>query len=377
MVAESAPHSETHRNQVLAINRGSSSIKFAIFDDHETKLTSGTFERLQDSSTHESEQLFDWLKSHGHLAKLAAVGHRVVHGGPDHFEPEVVTPQLVEELKKIVPLDPAHLPSQIALIEGFARLKPDLPQFVCYDTQFHHTLPRVAQMLPIPRRYFTEGIRRYGFHGLSYAFLLEELERIGGAEEANGRILFAHLGNGASMAAVRGKKCLDTTMALTPTAGLVMGKRSGDLDPGLMVHLMRTEKLTAETLDTLVNEQSGMLGISETSADVRDLLERQESDHRAADAIDLFCYQAKKWIGALAAVLGGVDTLVFSGGIGENSPVIRARICEGLGFLGLQIDLEQNAQNQPLLSTESSRCRVRVLRTDEERMIARTAHRLF
>jgi acetate kinase len=237
-------------------------------------------------------------------------------------------------------------------------------------------MPRPAQIVPIPRKYWGLGIRRYGFHGLSYAYLLEELERIAGTAEARGRVILAHLGSGASLAAVREGRCLDTTMGFTPASGLDMGTRCGDLDPSLNAFLAHAEGMTAEQFHRMANEESGLLGVSETSADVRDLLARREADVRAAEAIDLFCYRAKKEIGAYSAVLDGLDCLVFSGGIGENSPEIRRRICAGLDFLGIVLDDGRNDSGEPRISADSSPTCVRVIRTDEETMIAREAIRL-
>jgi acetate kinase len=256
----------------------------------------------------------------------------------------------VSELKRLQPLDPEHLPAEIALIQAFTQRLPRVPQIACFDTAFHHDLPRVAQLLPIPRRYQSAGVRRYGFHGLSYTYLLRELARTAGEEVAEERVILAHLGAGCSMAAVRGGKCVDTTMAFTPSAGLMMGTRSGDLDPGVLIHLMRSEGLSAEQIDEQVNHRSGLLGVSETSPDMRDLLARRESDLRAAEAVELFCHSAKKWVGALAASLGGLDTLVFSGGVGENADGV--------------------------VSTDGSPVVVHVIRTDEESIIVREAQRL-
>jgi acetate kinase len=241
----------------------------------------------------------------------------------------------------------------------------------CFDTAFHHDLPRVAQLLPIPRRYEVQGVRRYGFHGLSYAFLMGELARLAGAEVAQGRVILAHLGNGASLAAVNRGKPMDTSMSFTPTAGVPMSTRTGDLDPGLVWYLARTEHMDAKGFNEMVNFKSGLLGVSETSSDMRDLLEHEKQDVRAAEAVALFCYQVKKWIGAFAAALGGLDTLVFAGGIGENAPPVRARICDGLGFLGIELDEKQNATNEGVISGKTSGITVRVIPTDEERMIAR------
>jgi acetate kinase len=294
----------------------------------------------------------------------------VVHGGPKYSEPQRITAEMIEELRRLSPFDPEHLPEEILLTDAFHRRYPDLPQVACFDTAFHHDLPRVARMLPIPRRYEALGVRRYGFHGLSYEFLMGELARATGMETAHGRVILAHLGNGASLAAVRGGKSVDTSMSFTPTAGVPMSTRSGDLDPGLVWYLARTEGFDAKRFNVLVNDQSGLLGISETSSDMRDLLDRETQDVRAAEAIALFCYQVKKWIGAFAAALGGLDTLVFAGGIGENAPTIRAQICEGLGFLGIEIEETRNAGNAGVISTSASRVPVRVIHADEEWMIA-------
>ena len=274
-----------------------------------------------------------------------------------------------------MPDDPDHLPGEIRLIEMLRQRHPSLPQLACFDTAFHHDMPRLAQLLPIPRRYEALGLRRYGFHGLSYAYLMEELERIAGAEAARGRVILAHLGGGASLAAVHAGRCIDTSMAFTPTAGLPMATRSGDLDPGIAAHLARTEGLTTQRFYEMANHESGLLGISETSGDMRDLLAAEAGDVRAAEAVALFCYQAKKWIGAYAAALGGVDTLVFAGGIGEHAAPVRDRICGGLGFLGIELDPARNSLHADVISNPAGKATVRVIRTDEELMIARSVCR--
>lgn len=388
---------------VLAINSGSSSIKFALYRFHEplvrslhgkidrigldgTELTfagaagnqSGRF-RLDafdpDSATPSVKKfLLDWLAEQNVFQSVRAVGHRIVHG-MHHTAPERVTPRLLDELQRITPFAPEHLPRAIELIEAFRERHPTLPQVACFDTAFHHSLPRVARLLPIPRRYEAMGLRRYGFHGLSYAYLMEALARLGDPAASQGRVVLAHLGSGASLAAVRNGKCIDTSMGLTPAAGIPMSTRSGDLDPGLFDHLSRIEQMTPARFHQMVNHESGLLGISETSSDMRDLLERESHDVRAAEAVALFCYQTKKWIGSFAAALGGLDTLVFSGGIGENVPDVRARICEGLTFLGIELDDARNAKAAGLISSEASRVGVRVIRTDEEQMIARSVVR--
>jgi acetate kinase len=320
--------------------------------------------------------LMDWIQERFEGGALAAVGHRIVHGGPKYWEPQRITPEMMEELHQLSPFDPEHLPEEILLAEAFHRRFPELTQIACFDTAFHHDLPRVSRLLPIPRRYEAKGVRRYGFHGLSCAYLMEELARLDG-EAAQRRVVLAHLGNGASVTAVRAGKSIDTSMGLTPTAGLPMSSRSGDLDPSVAWYLARTEQVTAKQFQHMVNHESGLLGVSETSSDMSELLARETKDVRAAEAVALFCYQAKKWIGAFAAALGGIDTLVFAGGIGENAPPVRARICEGLGFLGIELNESRNAANAGIISTDTARAAVRVIRTDEEVMIARSVGRLL
>jgi acetate kinase len=396
------PETSRESFSVLTINGGSSSIKFALFEagDSLRRILEGgieriglpeatfrvkgskqadSFSRLVTAPDHTAAvgALMDWIEDRGGRDALTAVGHRVVHGGPKYSEPQRITAEMVEELHRLSPFDPEHLPEEILLTEAFHRRFPDLPQVACFDTAFHHDLPRVARLLPIPRRYEAQGVRRYGFHGLSYAFLMGELARLAGSEAAEGRVILAHLGNGASLAAVRDGKSFDTSMGFTPTAGLVMSSRSGDLDPGLVSYLARTEQMSAMQFQEMVNHASGLLGVSETSSDMRDLLECEAQDVRAAEAVALFCYQAKKWIGSFAAALGGLDTLVFAGGIGENAPLIRERICDGLGFLGIDLNQQRNAKNAPLISPDAGRVKVRVIRTDEELMIARSVARVL
>jgi acetate kinase len=385
------------RSCILTVNGGSSSLKFALFDrtDPPTRRASGRIERIglphprlvvteTSGARHEAEVealdqqaaaglLVEWLGREVGLRALAAIGHRVVHGGGRYYRPEPVTQELLAELRRIGPYDPEHLPGEIDLIEAFARLDPSLPQVACFDTAFHHDLPRVARIVPIPRRFEAAGVRRYGFHGLSYSFLMDELGRVAGPDAARGRVILAHLGSGASLAAVRGGRPVDTTMGFTPASGLVMGTRSGDFDPGLVRFLMKAGGLSVEAFHALVNHESGLLGVSETSPDLRDLLARQGEDVRAAEAVELFCYRVKTGIGALAAALGGLETLVFAGGIGENAPEVRRRICDGLGFLGITLDGVRNEAGAPLISAEGGPVSVRVIPTDEEIMIARAA----
>jgi len=385
---------------VLSINGGSSSIRFAVYEVGETprRLLDGKIDRIGLSGTklivndaagkpqvpgrlaaadHQTAVgfLLDWLEALPAFGLVRGAGHRVVHG-MKHSSPERVTPKLLAELRRIMPYDPDHLPREIGLIEAFRERHPRLPQVACFDTAFHRTMPRVAKLLPIPRRYAAKGVERYGFHGLSYTYLMEELGRLDpGAKE--GRVILAHLGNGASLAAVLHGKSIDTSMGFTPAAGLVMSTRSGDLDPGLAYHLSRTERMTAPQFQQMVNHESGLLGVSGTSSDMRDLCASEATDVRAAEAVELFCYQAKKWIGAYAVALGGLDTLVFAGGIGENAPLIRKRICDGLAFLGIQLNQKRNAKNAAQISPDDSRVTVRVIRTDEELMIARSVTRVL
>jgi len=386
---------------VLAVNGGSSSIKFALFEANNAmrRILAGRIEGVGlpqgglvvkgrkktdnfsrpvvvPDHTTAVNVLMDWVEERIGLSALTAVGHRVVHGGPNYWEPQRITSAMVEELHQLSPFDPEHLPEEILLTEAFHRRFPNLAQIACFDTAFHHDLPRVAHLLPIPRRYDARGVRRYGFHGLSCAYLMEELRRLDPVA-AKGRVILAHLGTGASLTAVIGGKSMDTSMSFTPTAGLPMGTRSGDLDPGLSWYLARAEQVTAKQFHHMINHESGLLGISETSSDMRELCAREVTDVRAAEAVTLFCYQAKKWIGSFAAVLGGLDTLVFAGGIGENAPVIRERICDGLGFLGVEINQMRNAKNAPLVSPAAGRIKVRVIHTDEELMIARSVLRIL
>lgn len=379
---------------VLTINGGSSSIRFAIFAAGRppVAILRGKMDRIGSKGATLSvdpghggapvkigaplenhgtavDFLMGWLESQPQFATLGAVGHRVVHGML-HADPERVSPKLLDELKSIIPFDPEHLPREIELIEAFQRRYAKWPQVACFDTAFHRSMPHVATQLAIPRRYAVKGVQRYGFHGLSYTYLIQELARLGDPAATQGRVILAHLGSGASLAAVRDGKSVDTSMGFTPAAGLVMGTRSGDLDPGLLCYLGSSHAMNATQLRAMVNQESGLLGISETSSDVRDLLERESQDPRAAEAIALFCYQAKKWIGSFAAVLGGLDTLVFAGGIGENSAPVRRRICEGLEFLGIDIDESENDRHAPRISAKTGAVSVRIIPTDEESVIA-------
>ena len=387
---------------VLAINAGSSSIKFALFKTGEGMRRSldgqiagiasakahftvegdglaTNFSRSVAADDHAAavQLLLDWIEEQGVAPQLSAIGHRIVHGGPNYYEAQRVTVEMIAELRRLELFDPQHLPQEILLLEDFQQRFPKLPQVACFDTAFHHDLPRVAQVLPIPRKYEANGVRRYGFHGLSYAFLMEELERVAGKDAAHGKIVLAHLGSGASLAAVENRKPIDTSMSFSPAAGVPMSTRSGDLDPGLAWYLAQTEQMSPKQFHEMVNQRSGLLGMSETTSNMQELLQREGEDPRAAEAINVFCYSIKKWIGSFAAALGGLDSLVFAGGIGEKAPMIRARICQGLGFLGLELNQERNAKNAALVSTDASRVDVRVIRTDEELMITKSVVRLL
>lgn len=380
---------------LLTINSGSSSIKFSLYKVKEPleRLLYGAIENIGakkpkfnfttaynpqknsfdiEAKNHEqaANHLVDWLEKRQDFTSVSAIGHRIVHG-MQHTEPELITDQLLNELKKISDFDPEHLPEEIRLIEVFKKRHPSIKQIACFDTSFHNSMPVVAKLLSIPRRYYEMGIRRYGFHGLSYAYLLEELERIAGMEAVKGKIILAHLGNGASLAAVKDGKSRDTSMGFTPTSGLPMGTRTGDLDPGVAWYLMQHENFTPKKFSDLINHESGMLGISETSSDMQELMDYEETDGRAAEAIELFCYQTKKWIGSFAAALEGLDILVFSGGIGENSPEVRSRICAGLKFLGIELDEVNNMNNETIISSDKSKVKVFAIKTNEELMIAK------
>jgi acetate kinase len=355
------------RSLVLAVNAGSSSIKFGLFvaRANPVEVHSGTVRPsggTGDELGVAVQRIGEAVEPHLAGRSLAAIIHRVVHGGERFHGALRVTPEVVRGLRELLPLAPNHLPDEIALIETFGRVRPGIPQVACFDTAFHRDLPLVSRTLAVPP---TPGLRRYGFHGLSYTYLLAELERRAGLSVARGRVVLAHLGNGASLAAVVDGRSVDTTMGMTPTGGLVMSSRSGDLDPGAATYLARSRGLSADQLDEILTRQSGLLAISGYTADMRDLLRDEGSNPRARLAVDVFCYQVKKWTGAFAAALDGLDTLVFSGGIGERSPAVRERICGGLGFLGLSLDPTRNQENAAVISATESRVRVHVIPTNE------------
>ncbi|MBK5271455.1 MAG: acetate/propionate family kinase [Bacteroidia bacterium] len=388
-------------SNILIINGGSSSIKFALYgmDEKLKKILSGQIKRIgldnpefsvAHNLTHEkneiiidttnfkeaAELLIEWLKKQKYFEETACIGHRIVHG-MNHTHPEIIDESLLKELNKISEYDPDHLPAEIGIIEFFKKQFPQLLQVACFDTSFHTTMPRVAKILPIPCRFDKSGIQRYGFHGLSFTYLMETLKNINAKDESKGRIILAHLGNGASLAAVKDGRSLDTTMGFTPAGGLVMGTRPGDLDPGVAWYMMHGEGMTAAKFNQLINHESGLLGVSETSSDMQDLLQKENEDVKVTEAVDLFCYSVKKWIGAFTAVLNGLDTLVFSGGIGENAPVIRSRICKEFDYLGIEIDEEENKKNATVISTGKSNVKVYMIPTDEEIIIAKSTKELF
>ncbi len=382
---------------VLTINGGSSSIKYAVYrmEDNPMCLLYGKIDRiglsdpvLTAAKSNKKEHypavapgikeaagfLTSWLEKQEEFNDVVAIGHRIVHG-MDHTEAVLITQPLLDELKKISSYDPDHLPGEIQLIEVFGQRHPQLQQVACFDTSFHTTMPRVARMFPIPRRFDNAGIKRYGFHGLSYSYIMEELAQLN-ATAANGRVIIAHLGNGASMAAVKEGKSIDTSMGFTPAGGFMMGTRPGDLDPGVAWYIVQKEAMTTEQFNDVINHQSGLLGVSESSPDMQDLLKKESTDIRAKEAIDLFCYQVKKWIGSFTAVLGGLDVLVFTGGIGENAAVIRSRICAGLQFMGIAIDEHENEKNAIGIAVTGGKIPVYVIPTNEELIIAKTTIKL-
>ena len=386
---------------ILTINCGSSSIKFAIYETYRTtkKILSGQIVRIgldntafniTDKIINKKEEikidakdfkqaakfLINQLKKQKYFNSVGCIGHRIVYG-MEHTDPEIIDDQLLAELNKIRDYDPDHLPAEIEIIKLFKKQFPTLLQVACFDTSFHTTMLPVAKILPIPRRFAKAGIRRYGFHGLSYTYLMEKFKQTEGADKSKGRIILAHLGNGASLAAVKEGKSIDTSMGFTPAGGLVMGTRTGDLDPGVAWYMLQNEKMTAKKFNHIINHESGLLAVSEISADMLDLLKKESSDVHAADAVTFFCYQVKKWIGTYSAVLNGLDILVFSGGIGENAPVIRSRICKGFEYLNIEIDEKENSTNALLISTKKSKVQVYVIPTDEEIIIANSAKKLF
>jgi len=374
---------------ILCLNGGSSSLKFAVYwlsESAEERAFSGAVEGIGQSvgkawlrsggqALHEDggefpdhrtavKVMFGALHKQG-VERLTAAGHRIVHGGPKFIKPQLIDPELKAGLKELIPFAPLHLPSQVAMIEAVSHHFPDLPQVACFDTAFHSALPEVAQRFPLPQNLWEQGIRRYGFHGLSYEYIAGKL-----GTELGRRAIIAHLGNGASMVALKDGSPMDTSMGLTPTGGFMMGSRSGDLDPGVLIHLLKAG-YSADRLEELVDHQAGLLGVSGETSDMKALLQKSRTDDAARMAVQMFAYQVRKFIGTYAAVLNGLDTLVFTGGIGERAAEVRAQICVGLEYLGVTLDIAANSRNAEVISLPAAKCTIRVIQTDEDLMIAR------
>lgn len=385
----------TEKQYIVTVNAGSSSVKLAVFTASDLqKLFEAAVENIGQPTaqlitegdskpvaapdhTAATAMLTQWLRAHVADEAVVAVGHRIVHGGPKYYKPQPASREVVEELRTFEAFDPEHLPIELALVETFQKSLPSAQHILCFDTAFHHDLPTCSRLLPIPRHLEAKGVRRYGFHGLSYAYIYEELRCVEGETAANGKVVIAHLGSGASLAALQNGKPTDTTMSMMPTSGIPMSTRSGDLDPGLMLYLTRMQGYDAEKLHRMVNFESGLLGISETTADMKKLLEVEADDPRAKDAVDIFCYNVSKTIGAFAAALGGLNTLVFTGGMGENAPKVRARVCERLEFLGIDLDDVRNQASERLISVDGSLVGIHVIHTDEAVTIAQQTNKLL
>lgn len=390
------------RDALLVLNAGSSSLKFSVFEDDERPrlllrgrfeellhrprfvATAASGERLAEERWPDGtelghvgavEHLFRWGGG-GVLGgrRVAAAGHRVVHGGTRFSSAVIVDHDALAYLEALVPLSPLHQPHSVAAIRAVARRSPGVTQVACFDTAFHVAQPDVARAFALPRRYADEGVRRYGFHGLSYEYVASALARLDGRAAA-GRTVIAHLGNGASMCAIARGRSVATTMSFTALDGLVMGTRCGSIDPGVLLYLMQRHGMDARALERLLYEESGLLGVSGDSSDMRDLLGR--SDRGAREAVDLFVYRIARELGSLAAALGGLDALVFTGGIGENAAPIRARVCRDAAWLGVLLDAEANARGGPRISREDGPVAAWVVPTDEEAMIALHTKRLL
>lgn len=385
---------------ILSINCGTSSLKFALFrfnpalemewSGHIDKIDSSKSSliiRDQKGGIIKDDEiknadivkavklLIKWLKVNTKKYNLRAIGHRIIQGGMQYQEHQLVSKELVKSLKLLVSLAPNHLPDELKTLELFTKAFPELPQVACFDTVFHKNMPFYSRHFSLPRNFRKDGLVRYGFHGLSYEYTFQKLKELS-PQEAKGKVIIAHLGNGASMTAVRNGKSIDTTMGLTPTGGLIMGTRSGDLDPGIALYLMKKKKISINGLDLLVNHLSGLKGISGISSNMHVLLEKEKTKLHAEEAVTMFCYQVRKFIGALSASLEGMNCLVFTGGIGENASSIRARICNKLKFLGIEIDKDKNNYHKEIISTKKSTISVRVIKTNEEYMIAQHTYHM-
>lgn len=382
---------------ILTINSGSSSLKFSLYNmqrDAQIVLLEGFIERIgfKDSCFQVKDSLgnisvqeqcalpdhnaaldlfLKWWKKQDSISRLDAVGHRIVQGGKNYTIPQKISPALLKELKNFIPLAPDHLPQALNAIEAILKVYPNLPQIVCFDTAFHRHMPVHAQTYPLPRHITESGVIRYGFHGISYESIMEQLRKTSDERTAQGRVVIAHLGNGASMTAVHRGISIDTTMGFTPSGGLMMSTRCGDMDPSVIVYLLMQSGMDLNSIKTMINDQSGLLGVSGISSDMHDLLQKEKNSPEASEAINLFCYQAKKFLGALVAALGGLDTLIFTGGIGEHSAPIRERICANMDYLGISLDHSQNKTNAPIISKGESSVIVRVMKTDEALILAK------
>jgi len=313
--------------------------------------------------------LLDWLGEHDGGLTVCAAGHRVVHGGEKYAQPILLDETIRADLARLIPLAPLHQPHNLDAIRAVAELLPKLPQVACFDTAFHRSQPHVAQLFALPRAITAQGVRRYGFHGLSYEYIAEVLPEHLDAQRANGRVVVAHLGNGASMCGMRGRKSVASTMGFTAVEGLMMGTRTGSLDPGVLLYLMDYQGMDAKALTRLLYKESGLLGVSGISPDMRVLLTSDRAEAR--EAVDLFCYRVTREIGSLAAALGGLDALVFTGGIGEHAVAVRQRVCAAGAWLGIEFDAQANANHATCISGPTSKTSVLVLPTNEEWMIAR------
>lgn len=382
-------NTDAHTTYILTVNAGSSSLKLALFAGRDARrlfevavenigqpsacLAMGNDREPISADTHADAAalLMKRLAPHMSGAEIAAVGYRIVHGGARYCKTTTATDEILQDLRALAIFDPEHMPIELELVETFQTALPRARQVLCFDTAFHHDLPICSRLLPLPRALEAKGIRRYGFHGLSYAHIVRELRRVEGEAAANGKVIIAHLGSGASLVALQDGKPIDTTMSLTPASGIPMSTRSGDIDPGLMLYLARTQGYDAKRLHHMVNFEAGLLGMSETTADMKKLLEVEAADRRAKDAVDVFCYAVRKTIGSYAAALGGLNTVIFTGGMGENAPKIRAQICAGLEFLGITLDDMRNQASERLISADGAGVGVHVIHADEAATIAR------
>jgi acetate kinase len=381
---------------ILSLNAGSSSLKFALCDSAElTRMVVGSIEtadgtnrfRARDAAgndladeawptSHQEviDRLLGWVDRHLGTSKIAAAGHRIVHGGRDHYVPEMVTPDLITTLEQLAPLAPLHQLHSLAPMRAIAASRSGLPQVACFDTAFHRGMPSVAKRFALPREYDVEGIRRYGFHGLSYEYIAGKLAELAPGI-AKRKVIVAHLGNGASLCAMEDGHSVDTSMGMTPLDGLVMGTRSGAIDPGVILYLVRDRGMTAQAVEDLLYRRSGLLGVSGVSSDMRTLL--QSADPRAAEAVDLFVFRIVREIAALAATLQGLDALVFTAGIGEHAPEIRRRVCEKLTWIGIKLNAKANEKDNLRITVPDSRVVGFVIPTNEELVIARHTRELL